>query len=202
VPTILVDSKSPGIKITPLKTFAGDKQFEVVFDGVKVPAANLVGPLDQGGKLLEKILEKAAICKCAEMVGGAQRVLDMAAEYAKEREQFGRPIGSFQAVQHHCSNMLMGIEGSRYVTYKVAWMLNENVPCAKLVSVAKAWVSGAETGGLSRADTFRGIWRLAHEAAGITVPELALDDAGSPVPRLSENWYCCAEPTCEQLVSF
>lgn len=66
----------------------------------------------------------------------------------------------------------------------------------------QTWVSRAETEDLGRADTFREIWRLAHEAAGKAVPELAVEDAGPPVPRLSENWYCCAEPTCEQLVSF
>jgi radical SAM superfamily enzyme YgiQ (UPF0313 family) len=71
-----------------------------------------------------------------------------------------------------------------------------------LQQAIQAWVSRAETEGLGRADTFIEIWRLAHEAAGRPVPDLAIKDAGSPVPRLSENWYCCAEPTCEQLVSF
>ena len=71
------------------------------------------------------------IGKCAEMVGGSQRVLDMASAYAKEREQFGRAIGSFQAVQHHCANMLIELEGSRYITYKVAWMLSRNMPMYK-----------------------------------------------------------------------
>ena len=154
----LVDSKDPGIRLTSLETIAGDKQFEVGFDKVSVPQKNLLGPLDQGGGYLKKILQKAAICKCAEMIGGAQKVLDMSSDYAKEREQFGRPIGSFQAVQHHCANMLMDIEGSRYFTYKVAWMLNKDLPCAKQVAMAKAWVS----------DAYKRVVGLGHQVQGAT----------------------------------
>lgn len=65
----------------------------------------------------------------------------------------------------------------------------------------QAWVSRAEAEGLSRAQIFAGIWKLAHEQAGLPVPPLELQHSGQPVPRLSENWYCCAEPTCEQLTS-
>ncbi len=137
----LVDRKTAGVHVSPLETFTGEKLCEVAFDGVKVPQSALLGPLGQGGPLLERLLQKAAVCKCAEMIGGGQKVLEMASEYAKTREQFGRAIGSFQAVQHHCANMLMAIEGSRYVTYKAAWMLVENLPATRLVSTAKAWVS-------------------------------------------------------------
>ncbi len=66
----------------------------------------------------------------------------------------------------------------------------------------QSWVTKAESDGLSRPQSFLEIWRLAHLQAGKTVPELNLEHAGKPVPRLSENWYCCAEPTCEQLLSF
>jgi len=66
----------------------------------------------------------------------------------------------------------------------------------------QAWAMQSESDGLSRMDTFKKIWRMTHEAAGKTVPPLATQHAGTPIPRLSENWYCCAEPTCEQLVSF
>jgi len=140
---LFVDSSTPGIRLTPMKTLAGDKQFEVKFDGVAVPKDHVLGPLDGGGDILDQVLQKGAICKCAEMIGGAQRVLDMATDYAKEREQFGKPIGSFQAVQHHCANMLMDIEGSRYMTYKAAWMVQQGIACAKQVSAAKAWTSEA-----------------------------------------------------------
>jgi alkylation response protein AidB-like acyl-CoA dehydrogenase len=77
------------------------------------------------------------------MIGGAQFVLDMCVSYAKEREQFGKLIGTFQAVQHHCANMVLNIEGGRYIAYKAAWMLGKGIPCTKVVAVAKAWVSEA-----------------------------------------------------------
>jgi radical SAM superfamily enzyme YgiQ (UPF0313 family) len=72
----------------------------------------------------------------------------------------------------------------------------------KLQQDVQAWVMQAEADGLSRPDVFRGVWKISHEIANRPVPVLDLEHAGKPVPRLSENWYCCAEPTCEQLVSF
>jgi alkylation response protein AidB-like acyl-CoA dehydrogenase len=139
----LVDSESPGLTRELLKTVARDKQCEVRFLKVKVPANHLLGPLNGGGRVLEKVMAKAALAKCAEMVGGAEFVLDMCVGYAKEREQFGRFIGTYQAVQHHCANMVMYIEGARYITYKAAWTLSQGLPCTKLVAAAKAWVSDA-----------------------------------------------------------
>ena len=139
----LVDAQSPGIKWEPLRTVARDKQCEVIFQKVKVPRGNILGSRNGGGSILERLLQKAAIAKCAEMMGGAQFVLDMCASYAKEREQFGKLIGTFQAVQHHCANMVISIEGGRYMTYKAAWMLSKGIPCSKQVAVAKAWASEA-----------------------------------------------------------
>jgi len=139
----LVDSQSPGLHWELLTTVARDKQCEVLFRRVRVPAENLLGTIHEGGKVLEKVMQKAAIAKCAEMIGGAQFVLDMCLSYAKEREQFGKLIGTFQAVQHHCANMAISIEGGRYITYKAAWMLDRGLPCTKLVASAKSWVSDA-----------------------------------------------------------
>ncbi|MBI5967507.1 MAG: acyl-CoA/acyl-ACP dehydrogenase [Deltaproteobacteria bacterium] len=139
----LIDARSPGIKWELLKTVARDKQCEVLFQKVRVPQENILGGLDRGGSVLEKLLQKAAIAKCGEMIGGAQFVLDMCVSYAKEREQFGKLIGTFQAVQHHCANMLINIEGGRYISYKAAWMLSNGIPCKRQVALAKAWVSDA-----------------------------------------------------------
>ncbi len=139
----LVDAKSPGVKCTLLKTLARDKQCEVVFDNVTVSEKSIVGEQDEGWPIVKDVLQKATVAKCAEIVGGAQATLDMAVNYAKERVQFGRPIGSFQAIQHYCANMAMDVTGSRFITYKAAWKVSEGLPAALDVAIAKTWASEA-----------------------------------------------------------
>jgi alkylation response protein AidB-like acyl-CoA dehydrogenase len=139
----LVDAKSPGIETTLLKTIAGDKLCEVVFDNVRVPKKNVLGELDKGWPVIERILEKATAALCAQMVGGSEATLEMSVNYAKERVQFGRPIGSFQAIQHHCANMVTDVDGSKYITYEAAWKVSEGLPATMEVSMAKAWVTQA-----------------------------------------------------------
>jgi alkylation response protein AidB-like acyl-CoA dehydrogenase len=143
ITVFLVDARSPGLKCTLLKTLARDKQCEIIFDDVTVSEKNVVGKRDEGWPIVRDILEKAAVAKCAEMVGGAQAALDMAVSYAKERMQFGRPIGSFQAIQHYCADMAMDVVGSRFVTYKAAWKVSEGLPAALDAAIAKAWVGEA-----------------------------------------------------------
>ena len=152
----LIDAKSPGISTTLLKTLAGDKQCEVAFDNVRVPKKNILGELDKGWPVVEKVLEKATVALCAQMVGGAQAALDMSVAYAKERIQFGRPIGSFQAIQHYCANMVTDVDGSKYITYEAAWKVSEGLPATMEVSMAKAWVSEA----------YRRVTLLGHQIHG------------------------------------
>jgi len=152
----LVDAKSQGVKCTLLKTIARDKLCEVVFDNVKVPKGNLVGDAGKAWPVIKSIIKKAAVGKCAEMVGGAQASLDMAVSYAKERIQFNRPIGSFQAIQHYCANMVTDVDGSRFITYKAAWAVAEGLPADMEVSMAKAWTS----------DAFKRVASLAHQIFG------------------------------------
>jgi alkylation response protein AidB-like acyl-CoA dehydrogenase len=139
----LVDARSEGIRLDPLKTIASDRQFEVNFDNVRVPRKNMIGELDHGWAIVKEILPKATLAQCALMVGGAQQVLEMTVDYAKERVQFGAPIGSFQAIQHKCADMAIDVDGCRFITYEAAWMLSEGMPYALQVSMAKAWVSEA-----------------------------------------------------------
>jgi alkylation response protein AidB-like acyl-CoA dehydrogenase len=158
----LADAKNSGIKYTILKTIAGDKLCEMVFDRVSVPRANVLGRLDQGWNAVEKIIERAAVGKCCEMVGNIQRVLEMTVDYAKERKQFDRPIGSFQVMQHYCADMATDVDGARFSTYQAAWMLSEGLPCAKEVAIAKAWIGQAA----------QRVFALAHQihgAIGVTV---------------------------------
>lgn len=137
----LVEAKSPGLSYSLLPAMAGERHCEVKFDGTRVSKGEVVGEVDRGQVYLEKVLPKAAAAKCAEMLGGAQQVLEMSTAYAKDRVQFGRAIGSQQAIQHHLANMLNDVDGCRCVTYRAAWMLGEGLPCAKEVSLAKAWLN-------------------------------------------------------------
>jgi len=152
----LTDAKSHRIRSTVLKTIAGDKLCEVVFDQMPVPRANILGRLNQGWGTVQKIMQKAAVGKCCEMVGNIQRVLEMTVDYAKERKQFGHPIGSFQVIQHYCADMATDVDSARFITYQAAWMLSEGLPCTKEVAIAKAWISEAS----------RRVFTLAHQIHG------------------------------------
>ena len=152
----LVPRDADGISQTMLKTIASDRQSEVAFDNVTVPSSALLGDLNKGWETVRKVLQWGAVGKCAEMVGGSQQVLDMTVEYAKQRVQFGRPIGSFQAIQHHCANMATDVEGTRYITYQAAWRLAEGLPAEKDVAITKAWVSEA----------YRRVCALGHQCHG------------------------------------
>jgi len=139
----IVDTQTPGIKCTLLKTLAFNKQCEVIFDKVRVLKENVLGEVNQGWEILEKLQEHAMVAKCAEILGGMQAAFDMAVDYAKERKQFDRPIGSFQAIQHHCANMLMDVDGTRFITYQAAWKIAKSLPASMDASMAKAWTSQA-----------------------------------------------------------
>jgi len=136
----LVNTKSLGVSYDLLTTIANDRQCEVRFHNVIVPKQYV---LRSGWNGVAQILQKAAVAKCIEMVGQAQQVLEMSVEYAKTRIQFGRPIGSFQAIQHHCANMAVDVESARLMAYRAAWQISEGVPCAREASAAKVWVNEA-----------------------------------------------------------
>ena len=152
----LADAKNHRIKYTVLKTIAGDKLCEVVFDQMPVPKANILGRLNQGWSAVQRIIQRAAVGKCCEMVGNIQRVLEMTVDYAKERKQFDRPIGSFQVIQHYCADMATDVDSARFSTYQAAWMLSEGLPCTKEVAIAKAWISEAS----------QRVFALAHQIHG------------------------------------
>ena len=117
---------------------------EVRFDRVRVPANARLGEEGGAWPALERTLELAAVALSAEQVGGAQRCLDLAVEYAKERVQFGRPIGSFQAIKHKCADMMVRVESARSASYYAACAAaagSEELPVVS--SLAKAYCSDA-----------------------------------------------------------
>src|SRR5690606_663796 len=112
----MVDKKASGVAITPLSTLGGDKQYEVVFDNVKLSKAQMLGEIGSAYPVINTVFQYAAVGKCAEMVGGAKTILELALDYCHQRVQFGKPIGLFQAVQHHCANMAIYLHGSQFIT--------------------------------------------------------------------------------------
>ena len=139
----LVDARSPGVKCTLLQSFTGGKKCEVVFKNVRVKKADILGKLDQGWKIVDDIIQLSAFAQCPWMLGGAQQALEMAVAYAKERRQFDRPIGSFQAIQHKCANTQVDVAAARDFIYQTAWKIDQKLPCKKDISMAKAWTSEA-----------------------------------------------------------
>ncbi|HEY8187264.1 MAG TPA: acyl-CoA dehydrogenase family protein [Pyrinomonadaceae bacterium] len=120
------------------------KLHEVAFENVNIAEADVFGADGDVHAALSGALEVGCVALCAEMVGGMQWVLDTTVEYAKTRQQFGKVIGSFQAVQHHCADMLLMTESARSAAYYAAWALTEGDPSASVaVSIAKAYCSDA-----------------------------------------------------------
>ena len=143
VTLLLVPKNSPGISLTPLISIARDRQFEVVFEGVEVPKSAVVGQPGLGWNIVKKTLDRATVLHCAESVGGAQRVMEMTVDYAKQRVQFGRPIGSFQAVQHACADMVNAIDSARLATYQAITRLEDGIPAEREIALAKVLTNHA-----------------------------------------------------------
>jgi alkylation response protein AidB-like acyl-CoA dehydrogenase len=117
------------------------KQAKLEFSDVK---AQLLGEEGAGWAALSKTLDQAAVCLAAEQVGGAQKCLDMSVDYAKNRIQFGRPIGSFQAIKHKCADMLLEVESSKSAAYYAGWAAAEdNDELPVVASLAKSYCSEA-----------------------------------------------------------
>ncbi len=141
----LVPRETPGLQIKLLPTMDQTRKLcEVTLSNVTVGQAALMGEVGRGWTSLSRVLDRATVGLCAEMCGGAQKVLDMTVEYAKIRQAFGRPIGSYQGVKHRAADMLVDVENSKSITYYAAWAMDEGVAEGPLaVSMAKAYVSDA-----------------------------------------------------------
>jgi len=137
-----VDGDASGVTRTALATMDQTrKQARLDFSGV---AAKPLGSPGSAWPAMSKTLDQAAVCLCNEMVGGGQFVLDMSVEYAKERVQFGRPIGSFQAIKHKCADMLLEVESAKSAAYYASWAATEdNEELPVVASLAKAYCSDA-----------------------------------------------------------
>ena len=139
----LVKAKTMGVNVTPLKTISKDKQYEINFSNVCLKPESIIGPVDGAWPTINAIINMGGLARAAETVGVMRAVLDMTVAYAKERVQFGRPIGSFQAIQHYLADMWVDILGARSLVMKAAWKLATGQPSDKATGMAKVMVGKA-----------------------------------------------------------
>jgi alkylation response protein AidB-like acyl-CoA dehydrogenase len=139
ISVFLVDATLPGItcrKIDKLGMRGAGGLYEVQYDRVRVPSSALLGPLHGGWDVVTATLERARVAQAAYCVGAAQRVVDDAVRYANEREQFGQPIGKFQAIAHLLADLQVETDASRLLLYRAASMIDASVGCVREASIA------------------------------------------------------------------
>jgi alkylation response protein AidB-like acyl-CoA dehydrogenase len=139
----MVPAGTAGLTVEVLGSIASDKQCEMALDQVRVSKDAILGGLNQGWPVVHRALQRATAAMCAQMLGGADAIVDMTVDYVTQRTQFGRPIGSFQAIQHQCAQMATDVEGCRNIVHLAAWSVSEGMPSEREVAMAKAWTSQA-----------------------------------------------------------
>jgi alkylation response protein AidB-like acyl-CoA dehydrogenase len=153
-----LDSKAPGVILKPMPGIDATRSLSAIeYNDVVVNTEDVMSDSLKARAALEYATDVATLALCAEMVGGMQWLLEASVEYAKTRKQFGKPIGQFQAVQHHCANMLLMTESARSAVYYAAWQMGNDPDQAPLaVSMAKAYAS----------DGYREVGNLAVQVHG------------------------------------
>ena len=153
-----VDRGAAGVTVKPMPAVDATRLlYAVEFNDVIVNAEDVINDSEKSRTALEYALDVATLAVSAEMVGGMQLLLEASVEYAKTRKQFGKPIGQFQAIQHHCANMLLMSESARSAVYYAAWLMGNDLEQAPLaVSMAKVYAS----------DSYREVGNLAVQVHG------------------------------------
>jgi acyl-CoA dehydrogenase len=138
----LVDTRSEGLTVTPIPTLGTWSlgTFAVHFDRVRVSASDVLGTVGGGWGELREYLEMERLCLSAARVGAAAAALDEAVAYARERRQFDRPIGSFQAVSHKLADMATAVDAARVLVYRFAWLMDEDRPRTSEAAMLKLFV--------------------------------------------------------------
>ena len=139
----LVDNDTPGLKLRKLEMLGRRcvGTYELFFDGVRVPADRLVGGENRGWECVLSGLQIERLASTAGHCGGAQSVVDLALQYAKDRKQFGRPIGTFQSVAHMLADMQTEVDAARMLMWRAAWMLASGRDALREISMAKLFAS-------------------------------------------------------------
>lgn len=153
---VLVDPKAPGVQLTQQYSLASDTQYKVVFKDVLVPVADRIGAAKSGWSTWNKVMHDGIILLGAQAIGGAQRALEMMVQYAKEREQFDKPLGAFQALAHYMSDASATVDGGTTLAYEAAWAHANGKPVERLAPMTK----------LFACQTFRDVTATAQQIYG------------------------------------
>jgi alkylation response protein AidB-like acyl-CoA dehydrogenase len=190
----VVDARDEGMHVAPVATTGGQPHADITLDGVSVAERDRLCGSGGGEQAVRDLHDRALVALCAQQIGVAQRALRMAAAYTSEREQFGRPIGSFQAIQQRMADAFIDVEAIRWTTWNAAWLIGEGRCARREASIAKFWAAEA---GMRVVATAQQV----HGGIGIDVSyplfryflwakhnELALGSASAHLSRLGSTY--------------
>jgi alkylation response protein AidB-like acyl-CoA dehydrogenase len=140
VDLFLIDPEAPGVRLSQQMNLASDAQYALELDGVRVTAEGRIGAAGSGWLSWDSVMHDGVVLAAALAAGGAARSLELTVEYAKEREQFGKPLGAFQAIAHYLADAATNIEGGTILVYEAAWARAEGKPTERLAPMAKLFM--------------------------------------------------------------
>ena len=156
VDLFLVDRADPGVELIQEKSLASDTQYRVVFDNVRVSTADRIGEARSGWGAWSEVTYDGMILLAAQAIGGAERALEMTVQYAREREQFDKPLAAFQAIAHYLADAATVVDGGRTLVHEAAWARSVGKPVVRLAPMAK----------LFACQTFRDVTAMAQQVHG------------------------------------
>ncbi|MDQ1479408.1 MAG: hypothetical protein QOI44_269 [Actinomycetota bacterium] len=156
VDLFLVDPAAAGVTLQQQMTIGSDAQYEVALSGVRVPASARIGPAGTGWQTWNDTLLEGIVLLAAQAIGGARYALDITVQYAKDREQFDKPLGAFQAIAHYLADAVTAVDGAETLVYEAAWARAEGRSIDQLAPMAKLFAS----------KTFRDVTAMAQQVFG------------------------------------
>jgi alkylation response protein AidB-like acyl-CoA dehydrogenase len=156
VDLFLVDPTADGVSLTQQMTIASDTQYRVDLDQVRVTASDRIGPAGSGWASWDAVMHEGAILAAAQAVGGAQYAMEITVQYAKDRHQFDKPLGAFQALAHYLADGSTTVDGAEVLVHEAAWAHSEGRSVAKLAPMAKLFAG----------QTFRDVTATAQQIFG------------------------------------
>ena len=139
----VADRHAAGVDVVTVATTGGQPHADVTFDGAVVPDRDRLTASGDGAQALQLLRDRALVALCAQQIGVTERAMRMAAAYTSQREQFGRPIGSFQAIQQRMADAFIDVEAIRWTTWHAAWLIGEGRPARREARIAKFWAAEA-----------------------------------------------------------